>query len=109
MDTTVAKRTDEGITRSGGTRIRITIRIGHIYSILLLLLAFVSALLVLRHPTPPPLGGLMQTFLCVGLVGSMAFTVIRELAARVLKLEDELDKLKQELPTVRQSPNDRNG
>jgi hypothetical protein len=107
MDTTVAKRPDEGAARSGDNQLRIIIRIGHIYSICLLVLVLVSALLVFRNPTPV-LGGLMQTFLCVGLVGSLAFTAVRQLSTRVLKLEDELHKLKQELVKIGQCPNDRN-
>ena len=106
MDTTDAKQFDEAATNSGDTQLRSTIRLGHIFAICLLGLSVVSALFIFRNPTPL-LGSAMQTFLCAGLVGSFAFTTIRQLRTRVLKLEDEMRKLQQELLALRQSPNDR--
>src|SRR4051812_41062301 len=98
MDTTDAKRPDETATSSGDTQLRSAIRLGHIFAICLLVLSLVSALFIFRNPTPL-LGTVMQTFLCAGLVGSFAFTTIRQIRTRLLKLEDEIRNLQQELLT----------
>ena len=107
MDTTDANLSDDAGTSSEDTQLRSTIRLGQILAICLLLLAVVCALFIFRNPTPL-LGGTMQTFLCAGMVGSVAFMALRRLRARVVKLEDEMRKLQQELLSLRQNPNDRN-